>query len=136
LKNDFIQIATLVAKFQIIESGIKVVLVKNQIEQDKTSDQLKEEYSLSAVDDLSYGFLLKRYLKISKNKELYNRLFVLKDYRNFLVHKAFLSVFSMPQDMKEFIGVYFQKPFDYQVLSQELDDCILLFSKEHLNKLV
>ena len=131
--NDFIQLASLIGKFQAIEAGIKVVLVQNQIEQDRESNQLKDEYSLIEVDDLPYGVLLKRYMKISKNKELYNRLLALKDYRNFLAHKSLLSASSMSVEMKRFIGVYLQESFNYQALSQELDECIFLFSKLHLN---
>ncbi len=75
---------------------------------------------------------MKRYEKVSKNKELYDRLKVLKDYRNFLAHKSLLAVSSMPKELKEFIGAR-SEPLDYFSLNQELDDCIIEFSKQYLS---
>ena len=128
--NDFIQIALLIGKFQALEVGIKIYLIQNQIKQDRQNNQLKNSYSIGTVDDLPYGTLLKRYKRISHNQELYDRLFLLKDYRNFLAHKSLLAASNMSSEMKQFIGVHMQKPLDYQALSQELDKCILLFGKQ------
>ena len=109
---------------------MKTVLVKHEIAEDKKNGRLKDAYFLREVDELSFGILLKRYKKVSGNKELYDRLLVLKDYRDFLAHKSLLAVSGMPKEMKEFVGVY-SEPLDYISLNQELDDCIKQFSKEH-----
>ena len=129
--NDFIEVARLIGKFQALEMGIKVVLMKHEIAEDKKNGELKETYSLRKVDELPYGVLLKRYKKISGNKELYDKLLILKDYRNYLAHKSLLAASRMPKEMKEFVGVY-SEPLDYPSLNQELDDCIKQFSKEHV----
>jgi hypothetical protein len=130
LINDFIEIAKLIGKFQALETGLKIVLVMHEIAEDKKNDKLKDDYSLREVDELSFGILLKRYKKVSGNKEFYDRLVVLKDYRNFLAHKSLLAVSSMPKEMKEFVGI-FTEPLDYSTLNQELDDCIMQFSKQY-----
>ncbi len=106
-------------------------MVKSQIEQGSINNQLKDTYSLVEVDELSYGLLLKRYCKVTNNIEFYNKLLVLKDYRNFLAHKSLLAVSNMSPELKKFIGAYHQVVFDYQALSREVDECILLFSKLH-----
>ena len=129
--NDFIEIAKLIAKFQSIETALKVILVQSQMEEDKKNNKLKDSYSLAEVDELPYGILLRRYAKVSRNQELFDRLSVLKDYRNFLAHKSLLSVSNMPKSTKEFIGVCTQQPLNYQILNQELDECVLLFCKQH-----
>jgi hypothetical protein len=131
LITDFVEIARLIAKFQSIETSLKVVLVLDQIEKDKKNNINDKLYSLDEVDDLPYGVLLKRYAKVSQNQELSDRLRALKDYRNFLAHKSLLSVSNMPQYLKEFVGVYLDEPIDYKMLNQELDECISIFCKQH-----
>ena len=131
--HDFIEIAKLIGKFQALETGLKIVLIKHEITEDKKNDRLKDAYSLCKVDELSFGILLKRYKKFSGNKELYDRLVGLKDYRNFLAHKSLLAISSMPNEMKEFVGI-FPEPINYSSLNQELDDCIMQFSKEYLKR--
>lgn len=90
----------------------------------------KESYSVRDLVELPYGVLLKRYKKVSIDKDLYDRLFNLKDYRNFLVHQAFLEGSDMPPDMKSFIGVY-SAVSDYDELKVELNDCIKKLIQEY-----
>ena len=133
LTNDFIEVSRLIGKFQALETGLKVILVFHEFAEDKQNDRLKEKYSLREVDELSYGILLKRYAKISGNKELYERLLLLKDYRNFLAHKSLLAISSMPKNMKDFLGLY-SEPLEYLMLNQELDECIMQFSIKYTNE--
>ena len=128
--SEIVQIALLIGKFQFLEAGIKVHLIQYQVKQDNQDNQLKKQYSIDTVDDLPYGTLLKRYKKINHNQELYDRLFVLKDYRNFIAHKSLLAASDMTPEVKRFIGVCRQDSFDYQMLSKELDECLLLFAQQ------
>lgn len=57
--TDFVEIAKLIAKFQAIETALKVVIVQAQVDEDKKNNINDKLYSLDEVDELSYGLLLK-----------------------------------------------------------------------------
>ena len=127
--DNFIAIAQSLGKFQLIESALKVFLVNYQIGQDKLNGNLKESYSVSEIVDIPYGLLLKRYKKICIDQSLCDRLLIIKDYRNYLAHQAFVASLNMSTDMKRFIGV---NPIviDYVELNKELDECVVLMIQE------
>ena len=129
--DNFIAIGQSLGKFQLIESFLKVILVHHQLQQDKLNEKLNELYSVHSLVDIPYGILLKRYKKVCSDQSLYQRLLVLKDYRNYLAHQAFIAgLKSIPKDMKHFIGI---NPIviDYVELNSELDACIELAVKNY-----
>ncbi len=128
--DNFVVIAQVLGKFQLIESFLKVFLVNYQASEDKLNGKLNESYSVSKLIDISYGVLLKRYKKICTNQSLYQRLIILKDYRNYLAHQAFIAgMSSMSADTKLFIGI---NPIviDYVELNKELDECVALLTED------
>ncbi len=127
--DNFIAIAQSLGKFQLIESALKVFLVNYQIGQDRLNGKLKESYSVSDLVDIPYGLLLKRYKKICIDQSLYDRLLILKDYRNYLAHQAFVAGLDMSTDMKRFIGVNLII-IDYVELNKELDESVALLIQE------
>ena len=127
--NKVVIMALTLAKFQLIESSLKVYLVECEIAQDRLNGKLKETYSVGPLSDISYGLLLKRYKKVCIDESLFKRLLALKDYRNYLAHQAFISVLDMSIEQKQFIGV---NPviIDYQKLNTELDECVALLIQD------
>lgn len=134
LINNHREIVRVLAKFQAIEAVLKVYIVKHQVELDKKSNDLKVGYTLSAVDELSFGILLKRFKQkyghIQECAVIYQRLFDLKDSRNFFAHKSFLSESNMPKHLKDFIGVDIVEEINYPQLNIELDKCISLLCSQ------
>ena len=128
--ENFIAIGQSLAKFQLIESFLKIILVKNQIDQDKINKNLKKCYSVDELIDIPYGLLLKRYKKIFNNQSLCDRLLILKDYRNYLAHQAFIAGSSFSAETKQLVGI---NPIiiDYVELNIELDECIGLMTQEY-----
>jgi hypothetical protein len=128
--SNFMVIGQSLAKFQLIESFLKVYLVKCEITQDRIDGNRKEYYSVSKFVALSYPVLLKRYKKNNRNIELFDRLQVLKDYRDYLAHQAFVAGLDISLHMKQFIGIN-PTVIDYAELNKELDECITLLVQEY-----
>lgn len=63
IKNH-LEIIKVLAKFQAIEATLKVAIVKFEFQSDKKSNTQKDSYSLSIVDELSFGLLLRRFNNI------------------------------------------------------------------------
>ena len=129
--NNFIAIGQALSKFQLIEGALKAFLIKHQIEQDKLNKNSKVFYSIAKHNDISYGVLLKRYKKIGIDQSWLNRLFELKDYRNYLAHQAFIAnLENVDSGFKQFLGV---NPIliDYDLLNKELDECVDLMIEEY-----
>ena len=129
--DNFIAIGQSFAKFQLIECTLKTFIVRNQIHLDTISGDLKKLYSVDTLIDLPYGVLLKRYNKFCSDKSLHQRLVILKDYRNYLAHQAFIAgSHSISADTKSLMGI---NPIviDYVELNCELDECLELLSKDY-----
>lgn len=130
LTYHLVEIAKLIGKFQVLELGLKVIVVKHEIAEDKNNNKLKTSYSIDHVDELSYGILLKRYARACENSEFSDRLLLLKDTRNFLAHKSIAAISGLSEEMKVFVRVGGQ-PLDYPTINKELNECIEILTNNH-----
>ena len=132
MMNNLIAIAQSLSKFQLIEGTLKAFLAKHQSDQAKVYKNSKKFYLVTEFNEMSYGILLKQYKKICSDQSLWNRLFTLKENRDYLAHRALIAnLNNIDDDFKKLLGV---KPIliDYVMLNKELDECVDLMIEEYV----
>ena len=130
--NNLIAIAQSLSKFQLIEGTLKAFLAKHQSDQDKIDKNSKKFYLTNQLNEMSYGILLKQYKKICCDQSLWNRLFKLKEHRDYLAHRALIAnLNNIDDDFKQLLGVK-TILIDYVMLNKELDECVDLMIEEYV----
>ena len=130
LESEFVELGKLFSKFQLIELCLKMLITKAKFKKSALRGQHDEIHSTLDLEYMSLGDSLNevKKFKLIKHELLVERLAALKKDRNFIAHKGFLMVSSMPS--KKFFLGHETNPLDYQRLNIELDEVIGILMNE------
>ena len=133
LAVEFVELGTLMAKFQCIEIILKLFKTINNFKVSKQKGADSPEHSTLELENFTLGKFLKENEKLNLivDESILERLGALKDSRNYVAHKGFLVISDLPYK-RDFFG-YETNPINYPKLNNELDEVIKLLLVQYQN---
>lgn len=125
LASEMLELAKLMAKFQMIEFILKAFKTRNNFKESDKNGLKDAKHSPLELEKYTLGRFLNDNdkLKLIEKNQIIDRLKILKSYRDYIAHKAFLVLCNIPN--KEIFLGFETNPLDYPILNEELDDLIL-----------
>ncbi len=120
------------AKFQMIELILKCFKTKENFAQSIENGINEPRHSPLELERYTLGNFLKDNEQISliENSDIIERLRLLKPYRDYIAHKAFVVLMNFP-NKEDFLGFETNTHLDYNILNEELEDLIEILTSEY-----